>query len=125
MITINGEALGFFEGPGGKRERLPAAQIRAVRSKTGMVFQQFNLWPHMTALGNVAEALKTVRKVPKAEAEARAMAQLKKVGLETAPAITRRSSPAASSSVSRSPARWRLSRRSCFSTSRPRRSTRN
>lgn len=34
MITINGEALGFFEGPGGKRERLPAAQIRAVRSKT-------------------------------------------------------------------------------------------
>ncbi len=82
MITINGEALGFFENANGKRERLPPAQIRAVRAQTGMVFQQFNLWPHMTALGNVSEALKTVHKLPKAEAEARAMTQLRKVGLE-------------------------------------------
>ncbi|THF48684.1 amino acid ABC transporter ATP-binding protein [Allorhizobium terrae] len=82
MITVNGEALGYFERPDGQRERLPASQIRAVRSKIGMVFQQFNLWPHMTALGNVSEALKTVHKVPKREAEDRAMVQLKKVGLE-------------------------------------------
>ncbi|OLP46601.1 amino acid ABC transporter ATP-binding protein [Rhizobium oryziradicis] len=82
MITISGEALGYFERPDGQRERLPAAQIRTVRSKIGMVFQQFNLWPHMTALGNVSEALKTVHKVPKREAEDRAMVQLKKVGLE-------------------------------------------
>ncbi|TWD47974.1 amino acid ABC transporter ATP-binding protein (PAAT family) [Agrobacterium vitis] len=82
MITVNGEALGYFERPDGQRERLPAGQIRAVRSKIGMVFQQFNLWPHMTALGNVSEALKTVHKVPKREAEDRAMVQLKKVGLE-------------------------------------------
>ena len=82
MITINGEALGFFERPDGSRERLPPSQIRSVRAQTGMVFQQFNLWPHMTALGNVSEALKTARKIPKAEAEARAMAQLRKVGLE-------------------------------------------
>ena len=82
MITISGEALGYFERPDGQRERLPASQIRAVRSKIGMVFQQFNLWPHMTALGNVSEALKTVHKVPKREAEDRAMVQLKKVGLE-------------------------------------------
>jgi polar amino acid transport system ATP-binding protein len=47
-----------------------------------MVFQQFNLWPHMTALGNVSEALKRVRKMPKAEAEERAMAQLRRIGLE-------------------------------------------
>ncbi|MDQ0456276.1 amino acid ABC transporter ATP-binding protein [Rhizobium paknamense] len=82
MITVNGEALGFFENSRGVRERLPAAQIRAVRAKIGMVFQQFNLWPHMTALGNVSEALKTVHKLPKREAEDRAMAQLRKVGLE-------------------------------------------
>ena len=82
MITVNGEALGFFENGKGKRERLAAGQIRAVRSQIGMVFQQFNLWPHMTALGNVSEALKTVHNVPKKEAEARAMAQLVKVGLE-------------------------------------------
>jgi polar amino acid transport system ATP-binding protein len=82
MITVKGEALGYFEKPNGQRERLPAAQIRSVRSKIGMVFQQFNLWPHMTALGNVSEALKTVHKVPKREAEERAMVQLRKVGLE-------------------------------------------
>ena len=58
-----------------------AAQKRAVRAGIGMVFQQFNLWPHMTALGNVAEALRTVRRLPRAEAEGRAMAQLQKVGL--------------------------------------------
>ena len=46
-----------------------------------MVFQQFNLWPHMTALGNVSEALKTVQKLGRREAEDRAMVQLKKVGL--------------------------------------------
>ena len=46
-----------------------------------MVFQQCNLWPHMTALGNVSEALVTVRRMPRQEAEARAMAQLEMVGL--------------------------------------------
>jgi polar amino acid transport system ATP-binding protein len=53
-----------------------------MRREIGMVFQHFNLWPHMTALGNVSEALKTVRGLPKAEAEASAMAQLAKIGLE-------------------------------------------
>src|ERR1700710_1866875 len=51
-ITIEGEALGFTERAGGVRERLSAATNRAIRSRIGMVFQQFNLWPHMTALGN-------------------------------------------------------------------------
>jgi polar amino acid transport system ATP-binding protein len=59
----------------------PAAHVRRVRAGIGMVFQQFNLWPHMTALGNVAEALRTVRRLGRAEAERRAMAQLDKVGL--------------------------------------------
>jgi polar amino acid transport system ATP-binding protein len=36
-----------------------------------MVFQQFNLFPHMTAIGNVMEGLRTVRGMPKPEAEAR------------------------------------------------------
>ena len=58
-----------------------ATEQRAIRAGIGMVFQQFNLWPHMTALGNVAEALRTVRRLPRAEAERRAMAQLDKVGL--------------------------------------------
>ncbi|MBY3301184.1 amino acid ABC transporter ATP-binding protein, partial [Rhizobium laguerreae] len=62
--------------------RIPAAVNRQIRSQIGMVFQQFNLWPHMTALGNVSEALKTVHKMSRKDAEERAMAQLVKVGLE-------------------------------------------
>ena len=90
-ILVNGQPLGFAEGAGagagagvggGPRVRLPEARIRAVRSQIGMCFQQFNLWPHMTALGNVSEALKTVRGMRKADAEQRALVQLQKVGLE-------------------------------------------
>jgi polar amino acid transport system ATP-binding protein len=81
-IEVHGEPLGFAEDAAGRRTRLPAARIRAVRAQIGMVFQQFNLWPHMTALGNVSEALKTVRRLSRAEAEERAMVQLRKIGLE-------------------------------------------
>ncbi|NLH80762.1 MAG: amino acid ABC transporter ATP-binding protein [Phyllobacteriaceae bacterium] len=81
IIEIDGEPLGFALGPDGARMRLPDASLRKVRSKIGMVFQQFNLWPHMTALGNVAEALVTVRGLSRAEASEKAMAQLEKVGL--------------------------------------------
>ena len=81
-ILINGEPLGFSQEDGAARVRLSPQRIREVRSHIGMCFQQFNLWPHMTALGNVSEALKTARGVPKAQAEERAMAQLRKVGLE-------------------------------------------
>ncbi|KQS64489.1 phosphate ABC transporter ATP-binding protein [Rhizobium sp. Leaf371] len=82
VITVDGEDLGFSESPSGQRERIPPATNRAIRSRIGMVFQQFNLWPHMTALGNVSEALRTVHKMSRTDAEARAMAQLVKVGLE-------------------------------------------
>jgi polar amino acid transport system ATP-binding protein len=81
-ISVYGNPLGFAVDAEGRRTRLPVASIRAVRSKIGMVFQQFNLWPHMTALGNVSEALKTVRGLSRAEAEERAMTQLRKIGLE-------------------------------------------
>jgi polar amino acid transport system ATP-binding protein len=83
MITINGEVLGFTENAQGVRERISASANRAIRAQIGMVFQQFNLWPHMTALGNVSEALKTVHKMSRKDADERAMAQLVKVGLES------------------------------------------
>ncbi|MDO6585088.1 amino acid ABC transporter ATP-binding protein [Salipiger sp. 1_MG-2023] len=79
-IHIEGEPLGFTDGPGRKRQS--PAELRRVRSKIGMVFQQFNLWPHMTALGNVSLALRRVRGMGRAEAEERAMKQLDKVGLK-------------------------------------------
>jgi len=81
-ILINGQPLGFSEDARGQRTRLPEATIRAVRAQIGMCFQQFNLWPHMTALGNVCEALTTVRRMPKRQAQELGMAQLEKVGLE-------------------------------------------
>ena len=80
-IAIHGDPLGFAEGPDGRRTRLSPQNIRAVRSRIGMVFQQFNLWPHITALGNVCEALVTVRKMKRKDAEERGMAQLTRVGL--------------------------------------------
>jgi general L-amino acid transport system ATP-binding protein len=53
--------------------------IEAVRKEVGMVFQQFNLFPHLTVLDNLTLAPMWVGKVPKAEAEERAMQQLKRV----------------------------------------------
>jgi ABC-type polar amino acid transport system ATPase subunit len=55
--------------------------INAARQRIGMVFQSFNLYPHMTALGNVALALRKVLKLPRAEAEARAGRALERVHL--------------------------------------------
>jgi len=58
-----------------------ATQQRIVRSSVGMVFQQFNLFPHMTALRNVAEAPVRVLRMPRMEAETRARELLALVGL--------------------------------------------
>ena len=55
--------------------------LARVRAEVGMVFQNFNLFPHLTALANVALGPLRVRHLPKADAEARALALLEKVGL--------------------------------------------
>jgi len=55
--------------------------LAKVRAEVGMVFQSFNLFPHLTALANVALGPLRVRHMPKREAEARALALLDKVGL--------------------------------------------
>ena len=79
-IHIEGQLLGWQHTDKGRR-RAPQSQINQVRRNVGMVFQQFNLWPHMTALGNVCEALRRVRKLSADEAKKRGMAMLDKVGL--------------------------------------------
>jgi len=55
--------------------------LRALRTRVGMVFQQFNLFPHLTALDNIALAPRVVRRVARAAAEARARELLARVGL--------------------------------------------
>ncbi len=55
--------------------------LPAMRAKIGMVFQNFNLFPHMTALGNVAEGPRTVLKMSKEDAERVALELLEKVGV--------------------------------------------
>lgn len=57
--------------------------LRAFRRQVGMIFQDFNLFDHLTALGNVCVALTLVRGFSKAEAEERAMAELNRVGLSS------------------------------------------
>ncbi|MFK3772489.1 amino acid ABC transporter ATP-binding protein [Pseudomonas xanthosomatis] len=59
----------------------PKTDINAYRREVGMVFQHFNLFPHMTVLENLCLAQKVVRKRNKAEREAKAHALLKKVGI--------------------------------------------
>ena len=59
----------------------PRTNINDMRRRIGMVFQSFNLYPHMTALGNVMLALRKVAGRPRAEAQAIAMNALERVGL--------------------------------------------
>jgi polar amino acid transport system ATP-binding protein len=59
----------------------PRANLTHLRAEVGMVFQQFNLYPHMTALKNITLAPIKVRKIPRDEAERAAMELLKKVGI--------------------------------------------
>jgi ABC-type polar amino acid transport system ATPase subunit len=66
---------------GGHRIHSKREQIRKLRTRCGMVFQQFNLFPHMTALGNVMEGPVTVKGVDEDRAQSIAMEMLAKVGL--------------------------------------------
>jgi polar amino acid transport system ATP-binding protein len=77
-IRIDGQLIGYKTAGG---VRMAARDLRAMRRSIGMVFQQFNLWPHMTALQNVTEGLQRVRGLARAEAEERATEALRKVGL--------------------------------------------
>ncbi|KUL94737.1 ATP-binding protein [Bosea sp. WAO] len=76
-IRIGDDAFAFDGGA-----KLPGVREQArFRSNTGMVFQHFNLFPHMTVLQNVMEGPRSVKNMPKAEAEALARRLLDKVGL--------------------------------------------
>lgn len=78
-IDVCGIALHSIPAEGTSREEKDT--IRQVRLKAGMVFQQFNLFPHMTALENIIEAPMHVLGLSKEEAEERALALLKRINM--------------------------------------------
>ena len=89
MLEISQEGAILFQGEavkwkGTRHNRRPAdpAQVTRLRTNLSMVFQQFNLWAHMTILQNVMEAPVTVLKQDRAEVETRARALLQKVGID-------------------------------------------
>ncbi|WP_017178740.1 amino acid ABC transporter ATP-binding protein [Actinomyces timonensis] len=84
-VWVDGELIGMREVPG--RDGTPVLHAlsdkdrAAQRAKIGMVFQRFNLFPHMTALQNVMEAPVHVKRMPKEQARKRAAELLERVGL--------------------------------------------
>ena len=76
-----GDAALALTMPGRRLSRTDRTAIQAIRSRIGFVFQNFNLWPHLTALGNVMEVPRQVQKRPRAEVLDEAAALLDKVGL--------------------------------------------
>ena len=79
-ITIEGETLARSEGEG-KAQYVDDAEIRRIGRKMGMVFQSFNLFPHLTVLENVIEAPIIVKGMKREQIAPKAEALLKKVGL--------------------------------------------
>ncbi len=79
-VKVAGETIAL-SGSGPSRHVADEAQIRRVRSELGMVFQQFNLWSHMTVLQNVMEAPILVQKRGRAEVREEALEMLSKVGI--------------------------------------------
>ena len=81
-VELGGRPIGTERRGATARSCYSEAELTRVRQRVGMVFQQFNLFPHMTALGNVMEGLRTVKR-PGREPRPRARArdQLERVGL--------------------------------------------
>jgi polar amino acid transport system ATP-binding protein len=81
-ITIDGEPIGYrIEAGTGRRLRMPEREIAAARARIGMVFQSYNLFPHMNVLQNITAAPVRVKRIPRRQAEARARELLAMVGL--------------------------------------------
>ena len=79
-MRVDGELIGYREA-GGKLHELRESEVARQRREIGMVFQRFNLFPHMTAAENVMEAPRTVRRAPRGAAARQARALLDRVGL--------------------------------------------
>jgi polar amino acid transport system ATP-binding protein len=80
-ISVDGNLVGYRQ-VGSRNYELKEKEVAERRAEVGMVFQRFNLFPHMTALGNIIEAPVRVRGASRAEATKRGLVLLERVGLE-------------------------------------------
>lgn len=80
-IYVNTRKAEYKTNASGRLTFLSQMKLTWLRSEVSMVFQQFNLWPNKTVLDNITEGPRIVKKVPRAEAEAKAKQLLEKVGL--------------------------------------------
>jgi polar amino acid transport system ATP-binding protein len=79
-IWVDGDLIGYRER-GGRLHELREKDVAAQRRSIGMVFQRFNLFPHMTVLENIQEAPCRVQRIPRSQSRERATALLDRVGL--------------------------------------------
>ena len=80
-IRLDSQPLWYRPGPDGRRHRVPDQEARRMRQQMGIVFQQYNLFPHMTVLENVCLGPRFSQKVPPAQAEELGRSLLVRVGL--------------------------------------------
>ena len=80
MIHIGGDLIGY-RLRGGRMHEMSEREVARQRARIGMVFQSFNLFPHLTVLDNLLEAPRQILRRPRREAEERARALLAQVGL--------------------------------------------
>jgi polar amino acid transport system ATP-binding protein len=79
-LWVDGDLIGYYER-GGRLHEMHDKDVASQRRSIGMVFQRFNLFPHMTALGNVVEGPLRVQRMSRSKARARAASLLDRVGL--------------------------------------------
>src|SRR5690606_32411931 len=80
-IQVDGVEVGYAAAEGPRRRPRSERELAKIRADIGMVFQLFNLFPHLTAAENVMLGLRKVRGMGKAEARERAQMWLARVGL--------------------------------------------
>jgi polar amino acid transport system ATP-binding protein len=81
MIWLDGSPMGFRVDAKGRRVRAAESEVNRMRTTVGMVFQSFNLWTHMTVLGNIIEAPVHVRGLTREAATRLADRLLERIGL--------------------------------------------
>jgi polar amino acid transport system ATP-binding protein len=80
-VRVDGVEVGYHDGGNGARRPRSDRELARIRADIGMVFQLFNLFPHLTAAENVMLGLRKVRGLSRAEARERAVSWLERVGL--------------------------------------------